>query len=74
MEYRNHLIEQDTTGYAPKDMMFSIYIDDGEQCVGHGCCIENCKAQVDELLLNDETPNFMDEIFNNPLQQLENLF
>jgi len=48
MKYKNYLIEQDKTGYAPKNMQFHFWHKDGEKILGHGHSIENCKQQIDE--------------------------
>jgi len=73
MEYRNHIIAKDGTGYAPKNMMYSFFLDEGETYAGSGESITDCKEQIDELLLNDE-PNLLDAMFMNPMEQLNNLF
>lgn len=49
MEYKGYLIEEDKTGYAPKEMQFSFFLDDGEKYCGSGESIEDCKQQIDEL-------------------------
>lgn len=54
MEYLGYKIGQDMTGYAPKDMRFHFSFDDGETVLGHGESVEDCKEQIDELLINVE--------------------
>lgn len=49
MEYRGYLIEQDKTGYAPKDMQYHYFSADGETYLGSGESLEYCKRQIDEL-------------------------
>ena len=53
MEYKGCLIEEDRHGYAPKDSKFSFFNDDGETYFGSGESIEDCKYQIDELILNE---------------------
>ena len=48
--YKNSIIAQDSTGYAPQHLMFSFFTDDGEECLGNGETIEDCKEQIDELI------------------------
>jgi hypothetical protein len=50
MKYKRYLIEEDPTGYAPKNFRFSFYLDDGEKYWGSGESIEDCKKQIDELI------------------------
>jgi len=52
MKYKGHLIEQDKTGYAPKDSKFFIFEIDGEKSVGFGATIEECKEVINELILD----------------------
>lgn len=47
--YKDYLIDEDKTGYAPKEMRFSFFLDDGEKYCGSGKSIEDCKQQIDEL-------------------------
>ena len=47
--YKGYSFAEDTTGYAPKNLRFSFYIDDGETIAGSGESIEDCKQQIDEL-------------------------
>jgi hypothetical protein len=49
MEYKNYLIEQDKTGYAPKNEQFSVFADDGELHIGSCGSIEECKKLIDKL-------------------------
>jgi hypothetical protein len=48
MKYKDFLIDQDKTGYASKEEMFSFFLDDGEKYCGSGYSIEYCKIQIDE--------------------------
>ena len=50
MKYRNYLISEDLTGYAPFNLRFTFCIDDGEVYKGSGSSIGDCKRQIDELL------------------------
>lgn len=50
MEYKGYLIEQDKTGYAPKDSKFHFYISGDEIVRGWGESLEDCIKQIDELL------------------------
>lgn len=49
MKYKNHRIEQDKTGYAPKEERFSVFAEDGELYIGSCGSIEECKQLIDEL-------------------------
>ena len=49
-EYRGYVIAIDTTGYAPKNMRFSFFLDDGELYVGSGESMEDCKQQIDTII------------------------
>ena len=53
MEYNGYTIEEDNTGYAPKNLRFSFFTDDGERCIGSGETIEDCENQIDELNLEE---------------------
>ena len=48
-DYKGYTFEEDKTGYAPKEMLFSFFLDDGEKYCGSGKSIEDCKQQIDEL-------------------------
>ena len=48
-DYKGYTFEEDKTGYAPKEMRFSFFLDDGEKYCGSGKSIEDCKQQIDEL-------------------------
>jgi len=48
-DYKGYRIQEDNTGYAPKHLRFSFYIDDGETIAGSGESIEDCKQQINEL-------------------------
>mgnify|MGYP003650975322 CR=1 FL=1 len=52
--YRDYEIHQDCTGLAPKWGQFSFYMVDDEVYQGSGESIEDCKAQIDELILDKE--------------------
>lgn len=57
MEYREFYIEQDKTGYAPEP--FNFFEIDGEIAIGSGVSIDDCKRQIDELIIeNQEMFNF----------------
>ena len=49
MKYKGYLIEQDMTGYAPKNMQYSYFLDE-ETYSGSGETLEDCKKQIYELL------------------------
>lgn len=49
MKYRGYLIEQDMTGYAPKNMQYHCFLDE-ETYSGSGETLEDCKRQIDEIL------------------------
>ena len=49
MIYRNYDIERDGTGYAPKELEFSFFLND--EYIGSGYNIEDCKQQIDELCI-----------------------
>jgi predicted RNase H-like HicB family nuclease len=51
MEYNGYLIEPDKTGYAPKDSKYFIFKIDEEKSCGFGSTIEDCKKEIDELIL-----------------------
>ncbi len=48
-DYKGYTFEEDKTGYAFKDDMYSFFNDDGETYFGSGKSIEDCKQQIDEL-------------------------
>jgi hypothetical protein len=48
MEYKGYLIEIDNTGFAPKNMLYSFYLG-GEEYIGSGESVEDCKRQIDEI-------------------------
>ena len=48
MEYNGYTIEEDKTGYAPKESKFSFFLDEGEMYCGSGESIEDCQKQIDE--------------------------
>jgi len=54
MEYKGYVISEDNSGYAPFNLRFNIFNDDGEFYFGSGESIEDCKEQIDELILNYE--------------------
>jgi len=47
--YKDYIIDEDRTGYASKEDMYSFFNDDGENYFGSGESIEDCKQQIDEL-------------------------
>jgi|VirMetMinimDraft_7_1064189.scaffolds.fasta_scaffold219828_2 hypothetical protein len=47
--YKGYKIDIDNTGYAPKNMQFHFWIEDGETVLGYGESIADCKKQIDEL-------------------------
>ena len=49
MIYRNYTIDQDGTGYAPKQLKFSFFLND--EFIGSGSSIDDCKEQIDELCI-----------------------
>jgi len=51
-DYKGYKIDQDRTGFAPKNMTFHFWIDDGENVAGFGESVDDCKEQIDELILN----------------------
>jgi hypothetical protein len=52
--YRDYEIHEDCTGIAPKWGQFHFYMVDDEEYQGSGETIEDCKAQIDELILDKE--------------------
>ena len=54
MEYKGYLIEEDLTGYAPKHLKFSFFNDDGETYFGSGESIEDCKQQINIMIMEKE--------------------
>lgn len=52
MEYKRYTIEEDKTGYAPKHLRFHFFAEDDEYAKGAGESIEDCKQQIDDLILN----------------------
>ena len=50
MDYKGYEIEQDKTGYAPDHLKFGFFDNEGE-CQGMGGSIDDCKKQIDELIL-----------------------
>jgi hypothetical protein len=49
MIYRNYNIERDGTGYAPKELEFSFFLND--EYIGSGSSIEDCKEQINDLCI-----------------------
>ena len=49
MKYKGYFIEDDITGYAPKEERFHFHIIDEEVIFGYGESIEDCKKQIDDL-------------------------
>lgn len=49
MTYKDYKIEQDRTGYAPKEDKFHFYLVEDEYVTGYGESVEDCKRQIDEL-------------------------
>jgi hypothetical protein len=49
MIYRNYKIERDGTGYAPKELEFSFFLND--EYIGSGSSIEDCKEQINDLCI-----------------------
>lgn len=47
--YRGYKIDEDNTGFAPVNMQFHFYFDDGEIISGYGSSVKDCKNQIDEL-------------------------
>lgn len=45
--YKGYKIDIDNTGYAPKNMQFHFWIEDGETVLGYGESIADCKKQID---------------------------
>ena len=48
-KYKDYIIEEDSTGYAPKHLKFSFFTNDGETYVDSGESVEYCKQKIDEL-------------------------
>ena len=48
-DYKGYCFDEDKTGYAPKHLRFSFFLDDGEKHCGSGESIEDCKQQIDEI-------------------------
>jgi len=53
-DYKGYRIDQDRTGFAPKNMVFHFWIDDGENVAGFGESVEDCKEQIDEIIYLNE--------------------
>jgi hypothetical protein len=51
-DYKGYTFEEDITGYAPKHLRFHFFAIDDECAKGAGESIEDCKQQIDELILN----------------------
>lgn len=51
-KYRGYIIEPNLTGYVN----FDFYLEEAEEITGNGTTEEDCKLQIDELLLNEEDP------------------
>lgn len=50
MKYKGFLIEKDSTGYAPKHLRYSFFIDDGETFIGNRKSIKDCKQQINKII------------------------
>lgn len=53
-DYKGYRIDQDRTGFAPKNMVFHFWINDGENVAGFGESVEDCKEQIDEIIYLNE--------------------
>lgn len=51
MNYKGYKIDVDTTGYAPKNMIYYFYEEGADIVVGFGKSAEDCKIQIDEIIL-----------------------
>jgi hypothetical protein len=49
--YKGFKIDVDRTGYAPKNMIHYFYEEDSEMVAGFGKSVEDCKEQIDEIIL-----------------------
>lgn len=65
MEYNGYLIEEDITGYGPKNSRFHFYISGDEIVIGWGESIEDCEKQIDQLNLDTirEDANLLESEF-----------
>lgn len=52
--YKGYRIVDDYTGFAPASIRFSFGIPYDDEFAGCGESIEDCKEQIDELILNKE--------------------
>lgn len=53
MIYKGYLIEEDSTGYAPKHLRFNFFDYDGETFLGNGESLEECKKEIDSMIIED---------------------
>lgn len=53
MNYKGYTIEQDITGYAPKEMKYAIFFDEEYICSGRS--IDKCRKIIDEIIAENET-------------------
>jgi hypothetical protein len=51
MKYNGYTIEEDKTGYAPKHLRFHFFAEDDEYAKGAGESLEDCKNQIDKIIL-----------------------
>lgn len=67
MEYNGYLIEEDKTGYAPKELRFHFFEEGDEYAKGAGASLEDCYKQIDELNLEQihKDADFLESEFIN---------
>ena len=51
-KYKCYTIIRDNTGFAPKDSEFAFYLD-SENVLGSGKSIEECKKEIDSIIIED---------------------
>lgn len=49
MEYKGYAIEEDTSGYAPKESRFMFRLVECEMFTGYGSSVEDCINQIDSI-------------------------
>ena len=50
-KYKGYTFEVDKTGYAPKHLRVHFFSEDDEYAKGAGESIEDCKKQIDEIII-----------------------
>ena len=50
MKYIGYEINQDSSGFAPKELIFYYTEEDEEEIIGYAESVDECKKEIDELI------------------------